>query len=58
MLFDTSVKAVLCDIGGVLYVGDSPVPGAAIKEIKKHYSVRFLTNTTQKTSAQVVAKLQ
>jgi len=60
MLFDTSVKAVLCDIGGVLYVGDSPIPGAveAIKEIKKHYPVRFLTNTTQKTSAQVVAKLQ
>ncbi len=60
MLFDTSVRAVLCDIGGVLYVGDSPIKGAveAVKAMKKHYPVRFLTNTTQKTSAQVVKKLQ
>lgn len=59
-MFDKSIKAVLCDIGGVLYVGDRPIHGAieAIKEIKKHYPVRFLTNTTQKTSAQVVEKLQ
>ena len=59
-MFDKSIKAVLCDIGGVLYVGDSPIQGAveAINEIKKHYPVRFLTNTTQKTSAQVVEKLQ
>jgi len=59
-MFDRSIKAVLCDIGGVLYVGDTPIHGAveAIKEIKKHYPVRFLTNTTQKTSAQVVKKLQ
>jgi len=59
-MFDRSIKAVLCDIGGVLYVGDSPIHGAveAIREIKKHYPVRFLTNTTQKTSIQVVKKLQ
>ncbi|MEN4046016.1 TIGR01458 family HAD-type hydrolase [Sulfurimonas sp. NWX367] len=60
MMFDESVKAVLCDIGGVLYVGEEPIKGAvaAIREIKKHYPIRFLTNTTQKTSAQVVKKLQ
>lgn len=56
----SSIKAILCDIGGVLYVGDTPTPGAAeaIAQIKQHYPIRFLTNTTQKTSTQVVAKLQ
>ena len=60
MLFDDSIKAVLCDIGGVLYVGDKPIEGAieAVKKIKAHYPIRFLTNTTQKSSAQVVKKLQ
>jgi HAD superfamily hydrolase (TIGR01458 family) len=59
-MFGTNIKAVLCDIGGVLYVGESPIEGAieAVKRIKEHYPIRFLTNTTQKTSAQVVAKLQ
>jgi len=54
------VKAILCDIGGVLYVGDAPIPGAieAIARLKKRYPVRFVTNTTQSTGAQVVAKLQ
>lgn len=54
-----SFKAILCDIGGVLYVGDKVVEGAveAIGHIKKDYPVRFLTNTTQKTAAQVVGKL-
>lgn len=60
MLFDNSIKAVLCDIGGVLYVGDTPIDGAikAVKQLKEHYPIRFLTNTTQKTSSQVVQKLQ
>ena len=54
------IKALLCDIGGVLYVGDRPVEGAveAIGRIKKHYPIRFLTNTTQRSGAQVVEKLQ
>lgn len=53
-------KAFLCDIGGVLYVGDRPIEGAidAVKRIKAHGPVRFLTNTTQKTGAQVVGKLR
>lgn len=53
-------KAVLCDIGGVLYVGDKPLPGAveAVARLKARYKVRFLTNTTQKTGAQVVETLQ
>jgi len=59
-MFDESIKAILCDIGGVLYVGDEPIQGAveAVKKMKEHYAVRFLTNTTQKTSSQIVEKLQ
>jgi len=56
----TKIEAILCDIGGVLYVGDKPIAGAieAIQSIKEKYPIRFLTNTTQKTSTQVVEKLQ
>jgi len=59
-MFDESINAILCDIGGVLYVGNEPINGAveAVKKMKEHYAVRFLTNTTQKTSAQIVEKLQ
>ncbi|WP_428738810.1 TIGR01458 family HAD-type hydrolase [Sulfurimonas sp.] len=59
MFLDTT-KAVLCDIGGVLYVGNTPIDGAieAITKIKEHYPIRFITNTTQKTGSQVVEKLQ
>jgi len=59
-MFDPSVKAVLCDIGGVLYVGDDPIPGAieALSRIKARYPVRFVTNTTQKTGKQVVETLR
>jgi HAD superfamily hydrolase (TIGR01458 family) len=56
----TPIRGILCDIGGVLYVGDSPIEGAieAVRSIKHRYPVRFVTNTTQKTGAQVVQKLQ
>lgn len=59
-MFPKQIKAVLCDIGGVLYVGDSPIEGAieAVAKIKEHYPIRFITNTTQKTGPQVVKKLQ
>jgi len=59
-MFDKSIKAVLCDIGGVLYVGNKPIDGAVetLKKIKQHYPMRFLTNTTQKTSLQVLEKLK
>lgn len=55
-----SIQAVLCDIGGVLYVGDNAIKGAiqAIEHIKEKYPIRFLTNTTQKTSQEVIQKLQ
>jgi len=59
-MLDDSVKAILCDIGGVLYVGNFPIEGAieSIQKIKAKYPIKFLTNTTQKTSTQVVEKLQ
>ncbi len=59
-MFPKKIKAILCDIGGVLYVGDTPIDGAieTITKIKKHYPIRFITNTTQNTGAQVVKKLQ
>lgn len=55
-----NLKAVLCDIGGVLYVGDRPVEGAieAVAALRSRYHIRFLTNTTQKTGTQVVEKLR
>ncbi len=54
------IKGILCDIGGVLYVGDTPIDGAlkAVASIKNRYPVRFVTNTTQMTGAEVVAKLR
>lgn len=59
-MFLENTKAVLCDIGGVLYVGDTPIEGAieSVAKIKEHYPIRFITNTTQKTGVQVVAKLR
>lgn len=55
-----AIKGVLCDIGGVLYVGEHVIDGAleAIKMLKQRYPVRFITNTTQKTAQSVVRKLQ
>ncbi len=54
------IKAVLCDIGGVLYIADKAVPHAveAITRIKEHYPVRFLSNTTQVRADQIVTTLQ
>ena len=56
----SEIKAVLCDIGGVLYVGDTPIEGAieAVARIKARYPVRFLTNTTQTRGDQLAALLQ
>ncbi len=55
-----SKKAFLIDLDGVLYVGDSPVPGAAetISTLKKEgYNIRFLSNTTRKSRETIVARL-
>ncbi len=53
------IKGILFDIGGVLHVGNIPIEGAkeTLKKIKKHFKVRFLTNTTRKTPKMVLDNL-
>ena len=57
----TEIHGLLIDLDGVLYVGETPVPGAqdlltqlADREIPR----RFLTNTTTRTASSVVQKLK
>ncbi len=54
------IKGVLLDIDGVLYTGDSPVPGAleSIRFLKdNHIPFRCLSNTTRKSRASISQKL-
>lgn len=54
------IRGVLLDLSGVLYVGDEAVPGAveAVERLRSAgLGLRFLTNTTRKTRAQVREKL-
>jgi HAD superfamily hydrolase (TIGR01458 family) len=54
------LKAVLIDLGGVLYVGDEPVPGAAEalrKLLATDLAVRFLTNTSRTPRRTLLARL-
>jgi HAD superfamily hydrolase (TIGR01458 family) len=57
----TGVHGLLIDLDGVLYIGETPVPGAqhvlkklATEEVPR----RYLTNTTTRTAASVIQKLQ
>lgn len=55
------LKAVLLDLGGVVYVGDTPVPGAvaAIARLRQAgIGVRFLTNTTRSSRRMLLQKLR
>ena len=54
------IKGVLLDIGGVLYEGERVIEGAveAVGELKKHYKVRFLSNTSRKPPNVLLAKLR
>lgn len=55
------VKGVLIDLSGVLYVGDALLPGAAEALARLEAAglpVRFLTNTTRKTKAALLAQLR
>jgi len=54
------IKGILFDIGGVLYVGDTVIEGATetIASLRQKYPVRFLTNTTRKTPASILKKLE
>ncbi len=54
------IRGLLFDIGGVLYVGERPIEGAAetIAMLQKHYPMRFITNTTRRTPETMLQKLR
>jgi len=55
------IKGVLLDIGGVVYVGETALPGAveAVSRLKEAgLPVRCVTNTTRTPLAGIVARLQ
>jgi HAD superfamily hydrolase (TIGR01458 family) len=55
-----SVRAILCDLDGVLYVGDDAIPGAASALAAldtQGVGVRFVTNTTRTSTEAVAARL-
>ncbi len=55
------VEALLLDLSGVLYDGDEVIPGAreAVRRVQASgLPVRFITNTSQKTRAQLLAHLR
>jgi HAD superfamily hydrolase (TIGR01458 family) len=54
------IDAVLLDLSGVLYDGDELIPGAlaAVERVQgSQLEVRFITNTSQKTRASLLAHL-
>ena len=54
------VKGLLFDIGGVLYNGSHLIEGAteAISTLRRHYPMRFLTNTTRRTPETILHKMR
>ena len=54
-----TIKGLLFDIGGVLYVGDTRVFGAdsTIATLQQKFPMRFLTNTTRRTPLVMMQKL-
>jgi HAD superfamily hydrolase (TIGR01458 family) len=56
-----AVRGVLLDLGGVVYVGDTPIGGAlsAVARLRgAGLPLRFVTNTTRRSRRQVIAELQ
>jgi HAD superfamily hydrolase (TIGR01458 family) len=54
------IRGVLLDLSGVLYVGDKPLPGAreAVQRlVEAGLPVRYITNTTRKTSDVILRQL-
>lgn len=54
------IRGVLLDLSGVLYVGSEPVPGAhqALQRLSgSGLPVRYITNTTRKTSSTILRQL-
>ena len=57
---DTPIRALLIDLDGVMYVGQTPIPGAAgfIRQVRQHaLPFLFLSNNPTLTPAQYAAKL-
>jgi len=55
------LKALFIDLSGVLYIGKQVIPGAVsaiAKAREKQLQLRFVTNTSRKTRAQILADLQ
>ena len=54
------IKGILLDIGGVLYEGESIISGAkeALKQLRKKYKIRFLSNTSRITPKKLYEKLK
>jgi phospholysine phosphohistidine inorganic pyrophosphate phosphatase len=55
------VHGLLLDLDGVLYVEGTPIPGAtgAVEELRSRgLALRFVTNTTSRSRAQTLAKLE
>ena len=54
------IKGILLDIGGVLYEGESIIPGSkeALKQLRKKYKIRFLSNTSRITPKKLYEKLK
>jgi ribonucleotide monophosphatase NagD (HAD superfamily) len=58
---DQKTAGFLIDLDGVLYTGDSPVPGAVetIEFLTEHgYPFRCLSNSTRKCRATIAARLK
>ncbi len=55
-----NVKGILFDIGGVLYVGSEPIPGARelIASLQGRVKMRFLTNSTRRPPHVIYEKLK
>ncbi|HEX5132485.1 MAG TPA: TIGR01458 family HAD-type hydrolase [Candidatus Krumholzibacteria bacterium] len=54
------IRGLLTDMDGVWFVGDTPLPGAAAALARlreRAIPVRFVTNTTTKTAAQLARKM-
>lgn len=57
----TGVCGVLLDLGGVIYVGSTPIEGAlaAVERLRNAgLPLRFITNTTRRSKRQVMADLR
>ncbi|MGC9351098.1 MAG: TIGR01458 family HAD-type hydrolase, partial [Sulfurovum sp.] len=55
-----NIKAIMTDIGGVLYVGNHAINGApqALNRLREHYPLRLISNTTRETPSMITAHLK